>query len=192
VARFCSQASALEGKPASPHVRRGFFRLLRFVRIFLRLRDQAEAYTPTAQFGSPSIRITSMLRPLKAHMALMAHTFRTTESPIAGPSRLDLVRFVRFFLTFLHTQQQPSVPAPDFTACGKTHVLYRGTTSQVAEKFMLCIRARLYRLRKSSCFVSGHDFSRAAQATAMRALAPGLCPLPGRPNISCRRRHSRG
>jgi hypothetical protein len=39
---------------------------------------------------------------------------------------------------------------------------------------MFCIRARLYRLQKNSCFVSGHDFSRAEKATAMRALAPGF------------------
>jgi hypothetical protein len=28
-------------------------------------------------------------------------------------------------------------------------------------KLMFCITPRLYRLRKNSCFVSGHDFSRA-------------------------------
>jgi hypothetical protein len=46
-------------------------------------------------------------------------------------------------------------------------VLNQGTTLQVAEKLMLCIRAgcgkthALYqgRLRKNSCFVSGHDFT---------------------------------
>jgi uncharacterized membrane protein len=35
-------------------------------------------------------------------------------------------------------------------------------------------QARLYRLQKNSCFVSGHDFSRAEKAKAMRALAPGF------------------
>ena len=85
-----------------------------------------------------------MLRhPLIALTALIAHIFRTTESPIAGPSRLGLVRLVRFVRTFLHTQQQPSIPAPDFTACGKIHALYQGTTLQVAERLMFCVRARL-------------------------------------------------
>jgi hypothetical protein len=37
---------------------------------------------------------------------------------------------------------------------------------------VLCIRARLQRLRKNSCFVSGHDFSRAVKGAKMRALAP--------------------
>jgi VWFA-related protein len=37
---------------------------------------------------------------------------------------------------------------------------------------MLCIRARLHRLRTNSCFVSGHDFSRAVPTPPMRALAP--------------------
>jgi hypothetical protein len=37
--------------------------------------------------------------------------------------------------------------------------LYQGTTVQVAEKLMFRIRARLCRLQKSSCFVSGHDFA---------------------------------
>jgi hypothetical protein len=56
------------------------------------------------------------------------------------------------------------------TGCGKMHFpegygLYRrlknyqGTTLQAAG---------------NSCFVSGHDFSRAEKATAMRALAPGF------------------
>ena len=83
----------------------------------------------------------------------------------------------------------------NFTGCGKTHVLYQdtsqpaeksrstgGTGSQAAEKLMFCIsaphrppekvaqrRARLYRLRKNSCFVSGHDFSRAVSDAMMRA-----------------------
>jgi hypothetical protein len=51
---------------------------------------------------------------------------------------------------------------------------YQGTTLHAAEKLMFCIRARLYMLQKNSCFVSGHDFSRAEKATAMRALAPGF------------------
>src|ERR1700722_2244948 len=51
------------------------------------------------------------------------------------------------------------VSGHDFTGCGKTHVLYQG--------------AALW-LRKHSCFVSGHDFSRAVKSTAMRALAPGF------------------
>jgi hypothetical protein len=37
------------------------------------------------------------------------------------------------------------------------------TTAGRATALMLCIRARLYRLRKNSCFVSGHDFSRAVE-----------------------------
>ena len=40
------------------------------------------------------------------------------------------------------------------------------------------IRARLWSGRK--------------ERELMRALAPGLCPLPGRTNVSCRMRHSRG
>jgi hypothetical protein len=39
---------------------------------------------------------------------------------------------------------------------------------------------RLYRLRKNSCFVSGHDFSRAVKSRSMRALAPEVvlsCPV---------------
>jgi hypothetical protein len=34
-------------------------------------------------------------------------------------------------------------------------------------KLMLCIKSRRYRLRKNRCFVSGHDFNRAAQAEKM-------------------------
>ncbi len=48
---------------------------------------------------------------------------------------------------------------------------------------MLCVSARLYRLRKNSCFVSGHDFSRAVHATTMRALAPGPFLVYWRKNI---------
>jgi small basic protein len=85
-----------------------------------------------------------------------------------------------------------------FTGCGNTHVLYQGAALQAAETLifcirarllqaaetlMFCIRARLYRLRKHSCFVSGHDFSRAVKSTAIRALAPGffLCVLTKNP-----------
>jgi hypothetical protein len=38
----------------------------------------------------------------------------------------------------------------------------------------------LHSLQKNSCFVSGHGFSRAVKATAMRALAPEVllsCPV---------------
>ena len=88
-----------------------------------------------------------------------------------------------------------------FTACGKTHALYQSTTLQAAEKLMFCvrarltacgklmlcmrdfracgepdscfcIRARLYRLRKNSCFVSGHDFSRAVNDRADEGFSP--------------------
>jgi hypothetical protein len=34
----------------------------------------------------------------------------------------------------------------------------------LARALMLCIRARLYRLRKNSCFVSGHDFTGCGKA----------------------------
>ena len=45
----------------------------------------------------------------------------------------------------LHRQRNAHVfvSERDFTGCGKTHVLYQGTTLQVAEKLLLCIRARL-------------------------------------------------
>src|ERR1700722_15476546 len=46
------------------------------------------------------------------------------------------------------------------------------TAKEAAEKLMLHIRARLHMLRKNSCFVSGHDFSRAVPTPPMRALAP--------------------
>ena len=102
LARFCSKASVVEEKLVSLHVRR---RLL--AHFFLRLRDQVEAYTATAQFGSPLIRITSVLtHPLTTHTAFTAHIFRTTESPIAGPARFpELVRLVRLVRTFLHRDQ---------------------------------------------------------------------------------------
>jgi hypothetical protein len=61
-------------------------------------------------------------------------------------------------------------------AAEKAPALYQGTALQVAEKLRFCIKARLYRLRnklrlcirarlcgKSSGFVSGHGFSRAAK-----------------------------
>jgi hypothetical protein len=99
LARFCSKDSVIEEKPPSLHLRRALIALL--AHFFLRLRDQAEAYTATAQFGSPIIRITSTLtHPLTA---LVAHVFRTTESPIACPACFpDLGRLVR---TFLHRDQ---------------------------------------------------------------------------------------
>jgi hypothetical protein len=50
--------------------------------------------------------------------------------------------------------------------------LYQGTTLQVAEQLMLCIRARLYRLRNNSCFVSGHDFSRAVKRHNYEGFSP--------------------
>jgi hypothetical protein len=37
---------------------------------------------------------------------------------------------------------------------------------------MPCIRARIQRLRKNSCFVSGHDFSRAAQSQKDLGFSP--------------------
>ena len=105
LARFCSKASVVEEKPASLHVRRRLLALL--AHFFLRLRDQVEAYTATAQFASPLIRITSVLtHTLTTHTALTAHIFRTTESPIAGPARFpELVRLVRLVRTFLHWDQ---------------------------------------------------------------------------------------
>jgi hypothetical protein len=50
--------------------------------------------------------------------------------------------------------------------------LYQGTTLQAAEKLMLCIRARPYRRRKNSCFVSGHGFSRAVQSDIYEGFSP--------------------
>jgi hypothetical protein len=55
-------------------------------------------------------------------------------------------------------------PSPTATQCG--------TAKEAAEKLMLCIRAPLHSLRKNSCFVSGHDFSRAVPTPPTRALAP--------------------
>ena len=46
------------------------------------------------------------------------------------------------------------------------------TAKEAANTLVLCIRARLYRLRKNSCFVSGHDFSRTVTTPQLRALAP--------------------
>jgi hypothetical protein len=37
---------------------------------------------------------------------------------------------------------------------------------------LLCIRAPLYRLRKHSCFVLGHDFSRAVQSPSYEGFSP--------------------
>jgi hypothetical protein len=52
--RFWGKASVVQEKPASLRVRRGLFALIAlFAHFFLRLRDQSEAYTATAQFGSP-------------------------------------------------------------------------------------------------------------------------------------------
>jgi hypothetical protein len=48
---------------------------------------------------------------LIALTALIAHIFRTTESPIAGPARFpDLVRLVRTFLHRTNTKTGPSLP----------------------------------------------------------------------------------
>jgi hypothetical protein len=72
---ICSKASVIEEKAASPHVRRGtFIAFALFSHFFARLRDQAEAYTATAQFGSPLIRITRMLSPpYRAYRAFHAY-----------------------------------------------------------------------------------------------------------------------
>jgi hypothetical protein len=73
---------------------------------------------------------------------------------------------------FTGCEKRSSVSGHDFAGCGKTHVLYQGATLQAAEKLMFCIRARLYRLRKNSCFVSGHDFSRAVKIENTSGFSP--------------------
>ena len=35
----------------------------------------------------------------------------------------------------------------------------KGMALKAGKKLMFCVRARLYSLRKNSCFVSGHDFT---------------------------------
>ena len=51
-------------------------------------------------------------------------------------------------------------------------VLFRRATGSKAAEKLTVRRARLYRLRKNSCFVSGHDFSRAVNMKRMRPLGP--------------------
>jgi hypothetical protein len=55
---------------------------------------------------------------------------------------------------------------------GKKPVLYQGGVLHGAEKLVLCIRERLDRLRKTSCFVSGNDFSRANKPLKMKGFSP--------------------
>ena len=44
-----------------------------------------------------------------------------------------------------------------------------------ALEFLACIRARLYRLRKNSCFVSGRDFRRAVRTIEnLTGFSPGF------------------
>jgi hypothetical protein len=49
---------------------------------------------------------------------------------------------------------------------------------QAAEKLMLCIWARLYRLQKNSCFVSGHDFTACEKLTLGRPDFSRAVPAP--------------
>jgi hypothetical protein len=77
--------------------------------------------------------------PLPSHPASSPATLRAAErAPLCCPAG--------HFLVTGH----------DFTACRKSHALCQGTTSQTAEKLPL--------QPANSCFVTGHDFSRAENA----------------------------
>jgi hypothetical protein len=87
----------------------------------------------------------------------------------------DLARGRDFAL--LDRRTTGAVPAPDFKSgeAGfqtreNTPVSKLGALALVAGR--PCTRARLYRLRKNSCFVSGHDFSRAVKSHSYEGFSP--------------------
>ena len=65
-----------------------------------------------------------------------------------------------FSVPVLRKRAPSGFAKPDFGA---------GKALERALKSLSCTRAQLYRLRKNSCFVSGHDFSRAVKNGLMRA-----------------------
>ena len=76
----------------------------------------------------------------------------------------------------------------DLTGRKETNDLYKGTTLEVAEKLTIVPKGRL----KHTCFVSGHDFSRAVKDQKEMGFSP--CHRPSSlvaksPNISRHGRH---
>jgi hypothetical protein len=66
------------------------------------------------------------------------------------------------------------VSGPDFRACGKTHFSKGNGLQYLREKpsVLVLYQARLYRQWKDSCFVSGHDFSRAVNGLRGLGFSP--------------------
>jgi hypothetical protein len=81
----------IEGKPQA---------CIALLPLWLKLRDLAERYTSTAQFGSPLIRIKSMPdTPLSRRFSGSLN--RRSQAQLAS----DLVSLVRFLRTFLQRNQ---------------------------------------------------------------------------------------
>jgi hypothetical protein len=80
-------------------------------------------------------------------------------------------------IALLDRRTTGAVPAPDFKS-GEAGFQTRENTpvSKLRALALVagrpCTRARLYRLRKNSCFVSGHDFSRAVKSHSYEGFSP--------------------
>jgi hypothetical protein len=108
-----------------------------------------------------------------AHKFTRGHTFREcrhNQAAVLHPesetwralSRFSPRKLARALLLFLSVQKADRFKICGICECSDSHrsdVLCQGTTLQAAESLMRCVRARLYRLRKASCVVSGHDFT---------------------------------
>ncbi len=87
----------IEGKPQA---------CIALLPLWLKLRDLAERYTSTAQFGSPLIRIKSMPDTPLSRLPRLSRRFsgslnRRSQAQLAS----DLVSLVRFLRTFLQRNQ---------------------------------------------------------------------------------------
>src|SRR5277367_6368475 len=80
--KFWSKASVIEGKPQA---------CIALLPLCLKLRDLAERYTSTAQFGSPLIKDKERARhPLITLITLITLIFPGPESSIVGPACFGL------------------------------------------------------------------------------------------------------
>jgi hypothetical protein len=80
-------------------------------------------------------------------------------------------------IALLDRRTTGAVPAPDFKSGEAGFQTRENTPVSILRALALvagrpCTRARLYRLRKNSCFVSGHDFSRAVKSHSYEGFSP--------------------